>query len=319
MNLWAISDLHLGIDANRRAVERVAARPEDWLILAGDIGDSEADLALAFEILAPRFARLIWVPGNHELWTEPRTPGAPRGVERYAALVELARRHGVITPEDPYLVWPGHGPKTMIAPLLLLCGQPLLLALRALPAERRGGAARALGRLRRPAQPLACLAIFSAAVLFTHLPFFYEATLRHPTLHDAEHALYLLAGSLLWWPVLDVDPAPSHRLGGLGRLAYVLAAMLPMALIGAYLNRHATLVYPAYGPPGHALGISAASDQQHAGALMWVAGNTIMAVVGLWAALAALIAEERRQQSREAREARSASATDGAAARGGAG
>jgi calcineurin-like phosphoesterase family protein len=120
MNLWAISDLHLGIDVNRRALARVAARPEDWLILAGDIGDSAADLALAFEILAPRFARLVWVPGNHELWTEPRTPGAPRGAERYAALVELARRYGVLTPEDPYPLWPGHGPKTVIVPLLLL-------------------------------------------------------------------------------------------------------------------------------------------------------------------------------------------------------
>jgi 3',5'-cyclic AMP phosphodiesterase CpdA len=120
MKLWAISDLHLGIDVNRRAVERVAPRPEDWLILAGDIGDCAADLALAFEILAPRFARLIWVPGNHELWTEPRTPGAPRGAERYEALVELARRHGVTTPEDPYPRWPGPGPETVIAPLLLL-------------------------------------------------------------------------------------------------------------------------------------------------------------------------------------------------------
>ncbi|MGH7123843.1 MAG: metallophosphoesterase family protein [Stellaceae bacterium] len=120
MNLWAISDLHIGIDLNRRAIERVAARPADWLILAGDIGDSEAELVLAFEILAPRFARLIWVPGNHELWMDPRTPGAPRGVERYDALVELARRAGVTTPEDPYPIWPGRGPKTVIAPLLLL-------------------------------------------------------------------------------------------------------------------------------------------------------------------------------------------------------
>src|SRR5262249_60920128 len=117
MKLWAISDLHLGIDVNRRAVELVAARPEDWLILAGDIGDSEAELALAFEILGPRFARLIWVPGNHELWTEPRRPSSPRGAQRYAALVELARSHGVITPEDPYPPWPGRGPKTVSAAL----------------------------------------------------------------------------------------------------------------------------------------------------------------------------------------------------------
>src|SRR5437660_8279693 len=120
MKLWALSDLHLGSDLNRRAIERVLPRPEDWLILARDVGDSEAELVLAFDILAPRFAKLIWVPGNHELWTDPRLPEAPRGVGQYAILVELARLRGVITPEDPYPLWPDHGPRTVIAPLLLL-------------------------------------------------------------------------------------------------------------------------------------------------------------------------------------------------------
>ena len=32
-------------------------------------------------------------------------------------------------------------------------------------------------------------------------------------------------GLLLWWPLVDGDPAPRHRLGGLGRLVYMLAAM----------------------------------------------------------------------------------------------
>ncbi len=120
MKLWAISDLHLGSDLNRRAIEQVAPRPADWLILAGDVGDSEAELAFAFEVLAPRFAKLIWVPGNHELWTDPRAPGATGGTARYDALLELARGYSVTTPEDPYPLWPGRGPKTVIAPLLLL-------------------------------------------------------------------------------------------------------------------------------------------------------------------------------------------------------
>jgi Calcineurin-like phosphoesterase len=119
MKLWAISDLHLASDVNRRAIASLTARPKDWLILAGDIGDSLAELAFAFETLSPRFDRLIWVPGNHELWTEPRVPDAPRGPARYAAVVELARARGVLTPEDPYPIWPGAGPKTAIAPLFL--------------------------------------------------------------------------------------------------------------------------------------------------------------------------------------------------------
>jgi putative membrane protein len=189
----------------------------------------------------------------------------------------------------------------LVAPPLLLGGRPVVLALRSLPSGRRRTLALALDRTRRFTGPVQSLALFTAVILLTHLPSFYDATLSHPALHDAEHAAYLAVGLLMWSPLLDGDPAPRHRLNGLGKLVYANLAMLPMGLIGAYLNRHPTLVYPAYGPPARALGISALTDQAQAGAIMWVLGASIMAAVGLWAAVAALVAEERRQVAREAR------------------
>ena len=123
MNLWAISDLHLGHDVNRKALESIGRRPRDWLILAGDVGDSEAQLADAFAFLRRRFARLIWTPGNHELWTTDSAPGSPqatRGEARYSALVALARSFGVLTPEDPYPIWPASKRPIVIAPLFTL-------------------------------------------------------------------------------------------------------------------------------------------------------------------------------------------------------
>ena len=50
--------------------------------------------------------------------------------------------------------------------------------------------------------------MFAAVVVLTHLPAFYDATLRAPRLHYGEHVLYLLAGLLMWSPLLDGDPAP---------------------------------------------------------------------------------------------------------------
>ena len=124
MNLLAISDLHISHQANRKALRSMARRPRDWLILAGDIGDTEEQLADAFKILKRRFARLIWVPGNHELWTTTDDKGsanALRGEARYRAMVAVARSFGVVTPEDPYPVWPAaDGPKLVIAPMFLL-------------------------------------------------------------------------------------------------------------------------------------------------------------------------------------------------------
>ncbi len=188
------------------------------------------------------------------------------------------------------------------APPLFLLGRPVILALRSLPPRRRPSLVGALDRTRGATAPLPALAAFAAVILLTHLPWFYDATLRHPALHDAEHALYIAAGLVMWSPLLDGDPVPRHRLNGLGKLIYLIVAMMPMALVGAYLNRHATLVYPPYGSPARALGVSALDDQAQAGAIMWVIGGVVMTAVGLWSALAAMVAEEQRLRAREARE-----------------
>lgn len=118
MRLLAISDLHVPQLENRRFVEQLAGNEDDWLILGGDLGESASDVQFVFETLAPRYARLIWVPGNHELWTIERD--GLRGEARYRALVELARSYGVLTPEDPYERLPGDGAPIVIAPLFLL-------------------------------------------------------------------------------------------------------------------------------------------------------------------------------------------------------
>jgi 3',5'-cyclic AMP phosphodiesterase CpdA len=120
MKLHAISDLHLGYEANQRALLEITSRPADWLILAGDVGETAADLELAFRALKPRFAKLVWVPGNHELWTLPSNNAEPRGRFKYDELVALCRSYGVLTPEDPYAIVTIAGRPVRIAPLFLL-------------------------------------------------------------------------------------------------------------------------------------------------------------------------------------------------------
>ena len=124
MKLWAIGDLHLANRSNREALLELPARPEDWLILAGDVGETELHLRFALEALGPRFARILWVPGNHDLWTLADDPAARRGDAKYRRLVEICRAHGVLTPEDPYPLWPERywdaDPGYVIAPLFLL-------------------------------------------------------------------------------------------------------------------------------------------------------------------------------------------------------
>ena len=120
-NLVAISDLHVGYPQNRDLVE--ALRPEspgDWLLVAGDVADTVADIEWALGLLARRWHTVVWAPGNHELWTPPTDPVTLRGVARYQHLVEVCRRLGVLTPEDEYRVWRGPGGPALVAPLFLL-------------------------------------------------------------------------------------------------------------------------------------------------------------------------------------------------------
>ncbi|MCM1973258.1 MULTISPECIES: metallophosphoesterase [Streptomyces] len=119
--LLAISDLHIGYEENRALVEKM--RPEtddDWLVVAGDVAETVADIRWALQTLAGRFAKVIWAPGNHELWTHPRDAVTLRGVARYEYLIALCRDLGVLTPEDPYPVWDGPGGPVAVAPLFLL-------------------------------------------------------------------------------------------------------------------------------------------------------------------------------------------------------
>ena len=120
MNLWAISDLHVGYAQNRRAVEELHGHPHDWLIIAGDVGDSPAQFDFALKTLAPRFGQLFWTPGNHDLWTPRGFSPNQRGDAHYQRLVSLCRSYGVLTPEDPYAVWPGASARTVIVPTFVL-------------------------------------------------------------------------------------------------------------------------------------------------------------------------------------------------------
>ncbi|HEY7124274.1 MAG TPA: metallophosphoesterase [Ktedonobacterales bacterium] len=120
MKLYAISDLHLAQSANRAALENLPAHPGDWLILGGDIGETEAHLHFALGCLTWKFERILWVPGNHDLWTLPSEPGALSGEAKYQRLVSICQSYGVLTPEDPYVLWPGDGPACRLAPLFTL-------------------------------------------------------------------------------------------------------------------------------------------------------------------------------------------------------
>jgi 3',5'-cyclic AMP phosphodiesterase CpdA len=119
--LLALSDLHVAHPQNRQIVADLGrGNDNDWLLLAGDVGELYPDIEWALSTLSNKYATVVWTPGNHELWTRSMDPVELRGERRYLALVELCRSLGIHTPEDPYLVWDGPGGPVTIAPVFLL-------------------------------------------------------------------------------------------------------------------------------------------------------------------------------------------------------
>jgi predicted phosphodiesterase len=120
VKLWALSDLHLNYRINRQALLEIPDHGKDWLLLVGDMGDELNQVREGFEVLQERFSRLVWVPGNHELWTHPKDSAALRGEARYQQWIDLCRSLNILTPEDDYVLWSGAGGPHWIVPLFLL-------------------------------------------------------------------------------------------------------------------------------------------------------------------------------------------------------
>jgi cytochrome c oxidase assembly factor CtaG len=159
----------------------------------------------------------------------------------------------------------------LVAAPLLAAAAPLRLSLFALGGTGRRRLARWLRS--RPVTaltgPLGSAALFSTVVVGTHIPAVYELTLENEPAHIGEHALYLLTAVLIWAPLLRADPLP-HRPGPRARAACMLACMVPMALVSAWLLLEAA---PVYQPYAEALGSAGAlHDQRLAGLIMLLAG-----------------------------------------------
>jgi predicted phosphodiesterase len=117
VRLYAISDLHTSDPRNRAVLASVRSHPDDWLIVAGDVAELVEDVMGTLESLCEKFDKVLWTPGNHELWTLPARE-LLRGEEKYLHLVERCRALGVVTPEDPFRQWPASD--LTIAPLFVL-------------------------------------------------------------------------------------------------------------------------------------------------------------------------------------------------------
>jgi putative membrane protein len=144
------------------------------------------------------------------------------------------------------------------APALLVLGIPPTLADRI---------ARAPG-IRQLTLPAVALGLWLLTYFVWHLPPAYDTALEHPaTLLHLEHACYLAAGSLLWWPVFQ---GPPHHLTNAARTLYLFLAFVLASPVGLLLALAPDPAYDYYVEGGGLWGLGPETDQQIAGVTMAV-------------------------------------------------
>jgi len=182
----------------------------------------------------------------------------------------------------------------LIAPPLILMGQPVLPILRGLPRVilkdglgpfLRWRVLRRIGRLLT--HPLASWSALTAAIVFWHVPRWFELALRSNTWHGVEHACFFYGAILFWWPVVQVWPSrpqwPRWML-----IPYLVFADIVNTALSAWLVFSTHVVYQAYALAPRLGGVSALDDQSTAGAIMWVPGSFAYLIPALALAMQAL-------------------------------
>jgi len=140
--------------------------------------------------------------------------------------------------------------------------------------------------------PLA-LIIGCATFWVWHLPYLYNLALENEVVHVVEHILFIITGTMLWWPVLK--PIPQGKLSPMAAIIYLsIAATLGM-ILGIIFTISDTVFYAFYNHPKDEIGalkliredwgMTALDDQKLGGAIMWEP----MGAIFLWAILAGMV------------------------------
>lgn len=171
---------------------------------------------------------------------------------------------------------------------LLLAGAPITLALRVSPPSVRRRLLSILqSRLMHFVSfPVVAWLLFAAVNWGWHFSVLYDQALENTALHYFQHATFLGAALLFWWPVVGADPSP-WRLPHPVRILYVFLAMPQNSFLGVAISSAPLVLYPHYVTNGRDWGVSPLDDQALGGVIMWVVGDVfflawMMVVVALW-------------------------------------
>ncbi len=157
---------------------------------------------------------------------------------------------------------------TIVGPPLLLLGTPEVLLKPIIRNRFVFPIAKVL------THPFLAFFLFNADFWLWHAPPLYNATLTNQNLHILEHLTFIVFAVIYWWPIFSPMKEDLPRLSIGGQVLYLFLSGMPIVALGAGL----TFAPPLYAPYINApriWGLSAATDQQLGGLIMWIPGNIL--------------------------------------------
>jgi len=202
----------------------------------------------------------------------------------------------------------------MIAPILLVLGGPVSLALRVLPAARRGqvpGLRESIvnGLHSKPARflthPLVVFPLFVGSFYAIYFTSLFEVMITSHVGHLVMNVHFLIVGYLYYWVIIGVDPSP-RRVQPFVKLALLIGALPFHAFFGlALMNSHQVLAADYYTGLGLPWVTDLVGEQRLGGAIAWGATELPMIIV-----MIALLSQWARSDEREARRSDRAGARE---------
>ncbi|MEU2661384.1 bifunctional copper resistance protein CopD/cytochrome c oxidase assembly protein [Micromonospora sp. NPDC007220] len=248
-------------------------------------------------------------------WPLARTASWSAGLLLLAAVTNLGVARYAYVLFSAHMVQ--HMVLSMLVPILLVGGAPVTLALRALrrPADPQVRGAREWLLLvlhSRPARllthPLVALGIYAGSLFGLYLSDLLGTLMRSHLGHLAMLTHFVVAGYLLFWVLIGVDPG-RPRLPHPILVIIHLAAMMAHGFFGLVLMQTTSVIAPDWYVAVHPDWASSLLEDQRLGAgIAWAFGEIPAAIV-LVVLVRQWIRADRREQARLDRAAARAEAT----------
>jgi cytochrome c oxidase assembly factor CtaG len=126
--------------------------------------------------------------------------------------------------------------------------------------------------------PLGALLLQLGVIWLWHAPRLFDAAVRDPWIHAAQHACFLFGALCFWWAILRSRQA--HHTGR--STASLFLTMIVTGALGALLTFAPSVWYDAYAQAVSPWGLTALEEQQLGGLIMWIPGGTVYFASALW-------------------------------------